>query len=255
MTDVKKKYSPEQLDRVVTGWLDMSKRKSIFVNKIRQLWPIRNVPDGPFHGQWTDASTQLIVDTSKKTNNGGVVIFTAKFYPIKKFEMRAKLYSKLKAAYLSQQVGTESWRAGKTEEIVDQRRDLQKQRMHTRMLAVFLRYETLIEVSKAAGMQGSVPTGAFHVLRDHFGVSGECFASPLNQTLVYLDTQNRNREERRARSISKMEDGYSFCSAFRDTDHWFGSRGSFFSSSFVLCRHPERGDSSLGPSPSWRLRR
>jgi hypothetical protein len=96
------------------------------------------------------------------------------------------------------------------------------------MLAVYLRYETLIATQKAAGMQGSVPMGAFHVLRDHLGVNGECFASPLNQTLLYLDTKDGG-----GGSGGGSGQTFSFCSAFKDTDHWFGSKGSFFSSSFI----------------------
>jgi hypothetical protein len=62
------------------------------------------------------------------------------------------------------------------------------------------RYETL----GAAGYQAALPGAAFEALRAKFGVSFECFASPLNS---YYER---------------------YCSAFPDTDRAFGSVGSFF---------------------------
>jgi len=65
-----------------------------------------------------------------------------------------------------------------------------------------MRYETLSQTKSA--YQAAIPSKAMEVLREHFGVRHECFASPLNR---YFD---------------------SFCSLFQDTDQFFGSVGSFY---------------------------
>ena len=57
---------------------------------------------------------------------------------------------------------------------------------------------------QAGGMQGACPPGVFDTLRADFGVTAECFASPLNTRF------------------------FRFCSASVDVDAPFGSRGSFF---------------------------
>lgn len=54
---------------------------------------------------------------------------------------------------------------------------------------------------EGTGLQGSLPVHVFEVLHRLFGVSFECFASPLN---CYFR---------------------QYCSAFPDTDGYFGSRG------------------------------
>lgn len=54
----------------------------------------------------------------------------------------------------------------------------------------------------------AIPPEAMEQLTEQFGVSCECFASPLNATTA------------------------SYCSAFIDTDGAFGSRGGFFSQNF-----------------------
>ena len=116
-------------------------------------------------------------------------------------KMRAKLYNKLKYAYLAK-TSEENFTgpdgvSNLTDDRQDALREIRNERMHTRMLAVYFRYETLIATTKAAGMQGSVPNSAFEVLRDRCGVHGECFASPLNQTLLYLETKNDRRRHPR----------------------------------------------------------
>jgi hypothetical protein len=70
------------------------------------------------------------------------------------------------------------------------------------IFCVLQRYETLSGASP--GNQMALPDKVFIVLRDEWGVSHECFASPLNCHLP------------------------SFCSLFPDTDTCFGSKGSFF---------------------------
>lgn len=65
------------------------------------------------------------------------------------------------------------------------------------------RYETFGRL-RSDHQQPSLPLSVFEALRDNFGVSHECFASPLNH---FFD---------------------SFCSQFPDTDSYFGSLGSFF---------------------------
>lgn len=54
---------------------------------------------------------------------------------------------------------------------------------------------------EGTGLQGSLPVHVFEALHRLFGVSFECFASPLN---CYFR---------------------QYCSAFPDTDGYFGSRG------------------------------
>lgn len=54
---------------------------------------------------------------------------------------------------------------------------------------------------EGSGLQGALPVSVFEALQRHFGVSFECFASPLN---CYFKQYN---------------------SAFPDTDGYFGSRG------------------------------
>ena len=68
------------------------------------------------------------------------------------------------------------------------------------IFSLLLRYEAL----QGGGFQAAIPAKVFDALGDAFGVTMECFASPLN-----------SRYGR-------------FCSAFLDTDGAFGSLGSFF---------------------------
>jgi len=73
------------------------------------------------------------------------------------------------------------------------------------LFCVLARYEAI----GGAGHQAALNSGAFTLLRTHFGCEFECFASPLNCR-------------------------YSrFCSAFPDVDAPFGSCGDFFSCAFT----------------------
>ncbi|XP_014672513.1 PREDICTED: phosphorylated CTD-interacting factor 1-like [Priapulus caudatus] len=65
------------------------------------------------------------------------------------------------------------------------------------------RYQTYFGVlaNEGNGLQGALPIPVFQTLHKHFGVTFECFASPLN---CYFR---------------------QYCSAFGDTDGYFGSRG------------------------------
>ena len=58
-----------------------------------------------------------------------------------------------------------------------------------------------LQPTEGFGLQGALPTEVFECLHRIFGVTSECFASPLN---CYFR---------------------QFCSAFHDTDGFFGSRG------------------------------
>jgi len=71
---------------------------------------------------------------------------------------------------------------------------------HRRLFALVSRYEAV----GAAGYQAALPSAVWPLLVDHLGISGELFASPLNASLD------------------------RFCSAYADTDSWFGSLGSAF---------------------------
>ncbi|XP_064466906.1 mRNA (2'-O-methyladenosine-N(6)-)-methyltransferase-like isoform X2 [Ornithodoros turicata] len=74
-----------------------------------------------------------------------------------------------------------------------------------RVWCMLKRYQTYLGLSsnEGHGTQSSLPVSVFDCLHKHFGVTFECFASPLN---CYFR---------------------QYCSAFPDTDSFFGSRGSF----------------------------
>uniref|UniRef100_U5EVH2 Putative pdx1 c-terminal inhibiting factor 1 n=1 Tax=Corethrella appendiculata TaxID=1370023 RepID=U5EVH2_9DIPT len=79
-----------------------------------------------------------------------------------------------------------------------------------RVYCMLKRYSTFLgnftnpqQQQEAEYTQSSLPTPVFECLNRHFGVTFECFASPLN---CYFR---------------------QYCSAFGDTDSYFGSRGSF----------------------------
>lgn len=72
-----------------------------------------------------------------------------------------------------------------------------------RVWCLLKRYKTFFGSgqNEGQGTQGALPVSVFECLNKMFGVSFECFASPLN---CYFK---------------------QFCSAFPDTDSCFGSRG------------------------------
>ncbi|XP_038070202.1 mRNA (2'-O-methyladenosine-N(6)-)-methyltransferase-like [Patiria miniata] len=88
-----------------------------------------------------------------------------------------------------------------------------------RVWCLLRRYQTLFGVGQyeGHGLQGALPVNVFKSLHDNFGVTFECFASPLN---CYFK---------------------QFCSAFADTDCYFGSRGP------VLDFHPVSGSFEANP--------
>ncbi|KAM3850196.1 mRNA (2'-O-methyladenosine-N(6)-)-methyltransferase [Diretmus argenteus] len=75
----------------------------------------------------------------------------------------------------------------------------------SRVWCLVKRYQVMFGsgVNEGTGLQGALPVAVFEALNRQFGVSFECFASPLN---CYFK---------------------QFCSAFPDTDGFFGSRGPF----------------------------
>uniref|UniRef100_A0A3P8YDZ7 mRNA (2'-O-methyladenosine-N(6)-)-methyltransferase n=1 Tax=Esox lucius TaxID=8010 RepID=A0A3P8YDZ7_ESOLU len=75
----------------------------------------------------------------------------------------------------------------------------------SRVWCLIKRYQVMFGagVNEGTGLQGALPVPVFEALNKQFGVTFECFASPLN-------------------SYFKQ-----FCSAFPDTDGFFGSRGPF----------------------------
>jgi len=91
----------------------------------------------------------------------------------------------------------------------------------TDVYRLLTRYQTLTE--EEDGLQISVSNKIFYRLIAG-GVTGECFASPLNSNL------------------SQTNGFWGYMSAFYDTDHWFGSRGSFWKidlpSGFYECNPP-----------------
>ena len=82
---------------------------------------------------------------------------------------------------------------------------IEEETFHKDLFCLLVRYRALRGGGvQGGGMQAAVPETVFNVLRDHFAVSFECFASPLNCRYT------------------------RFCSAFLDTDCAFGSVGSFW---------------------------
>uniref|UniRef100_A0A667YV86 mRNA (2'-O-methyladenosine-N(6)-)-methyltransferase n=1 Tax=Myripristis murdjan TaxID=586833 RepID=A0A667YV86_9TELE len=77
----------------------------------------------------------------------------------------------------------------------------------SRVWCLLKRYQVMFGsgVNEGTGLQGALPVSVFEALHRQFGVSFECFASPLN---CYFK---------------------QFCSAFPDIDGFFGSRGPFLS--------------------------
>jgi phosphorylated CTD-interacting factor 1 len=80
-----------------------------------------------------------------------------------------------------------------------------------RVWCLLTRYQAMfgVKLHEGSGLQGSLPLPVFQVLKQHFGVTMECFASPLNCFFR------------------------QYCSAFADTDAYFGSRGYAVLSSHV----------------------
>ncbi|GAB5034068.1 phosphorylated ctd-interacting factor 1 [Nannochloropsis oceanica] len=82
----------------------------------------------------------------------------------------------------------------------------EKNRFHHRLFLLLLRYSSLAGgTERGGGFQGAINEEAFDVLLRLFDCRMECFASPLNCRYP------------------------RYCSAFEDTDGYFGSLGSFFS--------------------------
>ncbi|XP_023181032.1 phosphorylated CTD-interacting factor 1 isoform X4 [Xiphophorus maculatus] len=80
-----------------------------------------------------------------------------------------------------------------------------------RVWCLLKRYQVMFGsgANEGSGLQGALPVAVFEALNRQFGVTFECFASPLN---CYFK---------------------QFCSAFPDIDGFFGSRGPFLSFSPV----------------------
>uniref|UniRef100_A0A8D3A0Y4 mRNA (2'-O-methyladenosine-N(6)-)-methyltransferase n=1 Tax=Scophthalmus maximus TaxID=52904 RepID=A0A8D3A0Y4_SCOMX len=81
----------------------------------------------------------------------------------------------------------------------------------SRVWCLLKRYQVMFGsgANEGTGLQGALPVTVFEALHRQFGVSFECFASPLN---CYFK---------------------QFCSAFPDSDGFFGSRGHFLAFSPV----------------------
>ncbi|XP_054720855.1 mRNA (2'-O-methyladenosine-N(6)-)-methyltransferase-like [Uloborus diversus] len=75
----------------------------------------------------------------------------------------------------------------------------------SRVWCMLKRYQSFAGIShnEGHGIQGSLPVAVFDCLHKHFSVTFECFSSPLNCFFR------------------------QYCSAFPDTDSFFGSRGPF----------------------------
>ncbi|XP_067856846.1 mRNA (2'-O-methyladenosine-N(6)-)-methyltransferase isoform X4 [Heptranchias perlo] len=82
--------------------------------------------------------------------------------------------------------------------------DVRFEKFLARVWCLLRRYQSMFGVGahEGTGLQGALPVAVFEALNKLFGVTFECFASPLN---CYFR---------------------QYCSAFPDTDGYFGSRGS-----------------------------
>ncbi|XP_067856842.1 mRNA (2'-O-methyladenosine-N(6)-)-methyltransferase isoform X1 [Heptranchias perlo] len=89
--------------------------------------------------------------------------------------------------------------------------DVRFEKFLARVWCLLRRYQSMFGVGahEGTGLQGALPVAVFEALNKLFGVTFECFASPLN---CYFR---------------------QYCSAFPDTDGYFGSRGSFLTFSPV----------------------
>lgn len=99
------------------------------------------------------------------------------------------------------------------------RDDLKFEHFLPRVWTLLRRYQTYFgtQPKEGFGLQGALPVPVFQCLHRVFGVTFECFASPLNCFFK------------------------QYCSAFTDTDSWFGSRGP------VLDFHPISGSFEANP--------
>uniref|UniRef100_UPI00398F1DB1 mRNA (2'-O-methyladenosine-N(6)-)-methyltransferase isoform X4 n=1 Tax=Pristiophorus japonicus TaxID=55135 RepID=UPI00398F1DB1 len=82
--------------------------------------------------------------------------------------------------------------------------DVRFEKFLARVWCLLRRYQSMFGIGahEGTGLQGALPVAVFESLNKQFGVTFECFASPLN---CYFR---------------------QYCSAFPDTDGYFGSRGS-----------------------------
>ena len=82
---------------------------------------------------------------------------------------------------------------------------------------------------RGGGFQAAIPEKLFLVLRKHFGVSLECFASPLNCHCECPEGRRRGGGGAAATDeVTNCGTDPRFCSAYFDTDRHFGSLGTFF---------------------------
>lgn len=79
-----------------------------------------------------------------------------------------------------------------------------------KVLRMLLRYSTL----SLSGQQCALPTNVYFYMYDHMNIKGEGYCSPLNSKLI-------------------AREGTKICSAFYDTDKYFGSLGPFNKSAFL----------------------
>lgn len=125
----------------------------------------------------------------------GTSIVSLKYKDIPPFKILKGHYDKLKTLYVNN--------------TTINKKEFDEKEFLSRVYCVICRYETFFRNStlrnEGYGMQGAIPNYTFKELTKEFDVKQEMFASPLN---CYFK---------------------SYCSAFFDTDVYFGSCGSFFS--------------------------
>lgn len=112
-----------------------------------------------------------------------------------------------------------SWQYQKLKRFYEQTNADAPESFHARLYTMLQRYTGVTGLFSRieAGWHAAVPPQPFDHLRYQMDAQAECFASPLNARLP------------------------KFCSAFRDTDRFFGSLGSF------IDYFPEEGSFEVGP--------
>ncbi|KAF0973955.1 hypothetical protein FDP41_007039 [Naegleria fowleri] len=153
------------------------------------------------HGSDSTNSNSNTTNSNSNTTNGNS---QHSQHPLDTFKLNLIHYNKLRLLYKK----------------CNEERDPEMKEFKYRLYTLIRRYQTFFGDSSSeegANFHAALPEKGFDFLYREFQVCHECFASPIN---CYFN---------------------SFCSAFPDTDVYFGSRGSFFEF------RPTRGFFECGP--------
>ena len=115
-------------------------------------------------------------------------------------------YHKLRILYIIHNVmetSNKEYKTTESEKEISMNKE-QRDNFHRTLYSCTRRYATLFGENEGASFHAAAPESCFEIMKKEFSVTQELFASPLNCHFG------------------------RFCSAFPDTDCWFGSFGSFF---------------------------